>query len=186
MTIADVTVHGTDRRRCGCCGRDWPASRVAELGVTPGVFICSGCALWAARRAGVLSALRQIRPWSRLPRLIRRRAEHTVRAAIPVLPSSDLDRTAAFYASVGFTDSKRHEGYLVLHGGDVELHFSYDEQVTPSRCLLLVGDAMRLWKQLRPREMGDVSAIAEHDYGLREFVLTDPDGNQVRIGGPLH
>ena len=26
--------------------------------------------------------------------------------------------------------------------------------------------------------------IADQDYGLREFVLTDPDGNRVRIGSP--
>jgi catechol 2,3-dioxygenase-like lactoylglutathione lyase family enzyme len=186
MTKVDVTVPGTDRRRCGCCGRDRPARRVAELGVTPGVFICSGCALWAARRAGVLSALRQIQPWSKLRGLMRSRDEYTFRAAIPVLPSSDLDRTAAFYAPVGFIEAKRHEGYLLLHGGDVELHFGLCAHVTPGQCFLFVGDAMKLWKQLHGvRRIDRIGPIVEQDYGLREFVLTDPDGNQVRIGSPL-
>lgn len=36
-------------RRCGCCGQ--PRKRLIELGVTPGVFICRTCALWAAGRA---------------------------------------------------------------------------------------------------------------------------------------
>jgi len=29
-----------------------------------------------------------------------------------------------------------------------------------------------------------VGEIADQDYGLREFILADPDGNQVRIGSP--
>jgi hypothetical protein len=56
-------------RRCGCCDRDRPAGKVAELGNTPGVYICAGCALWAARRAGLFSALADLRyPGRRLLR----------------------------------------------------------------------------------------------------------------------
>ena len=64
---------GLERRRCGCCGRELPVRELAELGQTPGVFICAACALWAARRAGPLSALRQLRylPWGRLTRRFR-------------------------------------------------------------------------------------------------------------------
>jgi hypothetical protein len=149
------------------------------------VFICGGCALWAARRAGVVPALRQIRLRSLLPRLGRRRAEQMVRAAIPVLPSADLGRTAAFYAPVGFVESERHEGYLLLHGGGVELHFAHHDVVTPGGCFVHVSDAVKLWNQLRHLGVDGVGPIAEQDYGLREFVLTDPDGNQVRIGSPL-
>jgi hypothetical protein len=35
--------------RCGCCGRTGRAMH--ELGVTPGVFICRGCAFYAFRFA---------------------------------------------------------------------------------------------------------------------------------------
>ena len=72
MTDPAETAGGTDLRRCGCCDRQFPASRVAELGVTPGVFICAGCALWAARRAGLASAVRGIRLGSLLRRFTRR------------------------------------------------------------------------------------------------------------------
>jgi len=37
---------------CGCCGRDLPRSAVKELGITPDVFICRRCAMWAAVRVG--------------------------------------------------------------------------------------------------------------------------------------
>ncbi len=131
MTRLAEAIQAADLRRCGCCGRHLPATDVAELGVTPGVFICAGCALWAARRAGLLSALRQIRVRSLLPRFTRR-APHTARAAIPILASSDQDRTAAFYAPVGFVEAERHDGYLLLHDDGVELHFTYHDTITPA------------------------------------------------------
>lgn len=43
---------------------------------------------------------------------------------------------------------------------------------------------MKMWKQLRDLDVGGVEEIADQDYGLREFVLTDPDGNRVRIASP--
>lgn len=61
MTGAAETLPTSDHRRCGCCARSLPAIEVAELGSTPGVFICVGCALWAARRVGLTPALRQLR-----------------------------------------------------------------------------------------------------------------------------
>ncbi len=120
MTVSTDTAERADLRHCGCCGRHLPAGKVAELGSAPGVFICAGCALWPARRAGPLSAL------ARLPilRSLRRRHRHQpaaggkARAAIPVLPSSDLDRTAAFYAPTGFVEGGRHPGYLLLHNAE--------------------------------------------------------------------
>lgn len=70
MTRPADAVEGTDTRSCGCCGRQFPAQRVAELGVTPGVHICAGCAFWAARRAGVFSVLRQIRIHALVSRVV--------------------------------------------------------------------------------------------------------------------
>jgi uncharacterized glyoxalase superfamily protein PhnB len=185
MTRPADLVDDTDTRRCGCCGRQFPAQQVAELGVTPGVYICAGCAFWAARRAGPLSALRQIRIRSLLPRFAgRATAPNSAKAAIPILPSSDLDRTEAFYARAGFAVAGRHDNYLLLHNDGVEVHFARHDFVMPGTCFLHVTDAMKMWKQLRDQGVEGVGDIADQDYGLREFVLTDPDGNHVRIGSP--
>jgi hypothetical protein len=40
-TAAPDTERPTSTARCGCCGRALPASRLTELGSTPGVFICT-------------------------------------------------------------------------------------------------------------------------------------------------
>jgi catechol 2,3-dioxygenase-like lactoylglutathione lyase family enzyme len=183
MTRPADTVPDTELRRCGCCGRQRRADHVAEFGVTPGVYICAGCALWAARRAGLLSALRQIRLREVLSRFTNRaHAPHTATAAIPILPSSDLDRTAAFYARAGFAETARHDDYLLLHNDGVELHFARHDTVTASTCFVHVTDARKMWKQLRDLGVDGVGEIADQDYGLREFILADPDGNLVRIG----
>jgi catechol 2,3-dioxygenase-like lactoylglutathione lyase family enzyme len=187
MTAPSDTADRADLRRCGCCGRHLPADKVAELGTTPGVFICAGCALWAARRARPLSLL------GRFPvfRALRRRHRHQpsggvkARIAIPVLPSSDLDRTAAFYARTGFMESERHPGYLLLHNAGVELHFAHPGTAERSECYIHVDDAQALHDRLHQHGVDGLGPLADQDYGLREFVLTDPDGNRVRFGSPI-
>jgi catechol 2,3-dioxygenase-like lactoylglutathione lyase family enzyme len=106
-------------------------------------------------------------------------------AGIPILPSADLARTAEFYAAVGFTETGRYESYLLLNRDGVEIHFALEDSPAPGQCFLFMGDALTVWKQLRHDGASGVGPIADQDYGLREFVLTDPDGNRVRFGSPL-
>ena len=185
MTQSVEASEKSGRRRCGCCGRHMRATEVAELGQTPGVFICAGCAIWAARRAGLGSALRRIPLRSLRPRFGRRHGGSVMRRAIPILASTDLDRTARFYSSLGFHQFEYHHGYLLLHSGDVELHFCLHDDAAPGQCFLHVADAIKLWKQLSDQGVAGLGPIAAQDYGLREFSLTDPDGNQIRIGSPV-
>jgi catechol 2,3-dioxygenase-like lactoylglutathione lyase family enzyme len=188
-----MTQTGTtdQTRQCGCCGRAFPAGQVAELGVTPGVFVCTGCALWAARRATSFTVVRQL-PAASVKALMRRLRPHShalspedARTAIPILPSTDLDRTAAFWTQFGFAETERYPGYLLLNSGDAELHFSQpDEPTSPGECFIHVGDARQLWKRVKDQGIAGIGPIADTDYGLREFVATDDDGNRIRFGSP--
>jgi hypothetical protein len=179
MTTSTDTAERADLRQCGCCGRQLPAGKLAELGSTPGVFICAGCGLWAARRAGPLSAL------ARLPiiRSLRRRRRHQpvgagkARAAIPVLPSGDLDRTAAFYALTGFVEGGRHPGYLLLDNAGVELHFSQPGPAAAGECYIHVGDAGALHDRLHQHGVDGLGPLADQEYGLREFAGADRPGS---------
>jgi catechol 2,3-dioxygenase-like lactoylglutathione lyase family enzyme len=189
MTQTTVVVEDSTRM-CSCCGKRFPAGKVAELGMAPGVFVCVGCALWAARRASTLDGLlrlpqnsaRAVVRWLRPTTL----APGDARSAIPILPVADLDRTAQFYAPLGFAETERYPGYLLLNSGDAELHFSQLEQVTPGECFIHVGDARQLWKRLKADETSGVGILVDQDYGLREFIVTDPDGNHVRFGSPAN
>lgn len=117
---------------------------------------------------------------------------------IPILPSRDLDATAAFYAPLGFTVPGRWPGYMVLaHGSGMELHvwlhpdedpltndvacyFRFDT-AAEVRELHVAWAATGLPGQGVPRLLPP----AETDYGLVEVALVDADGSLVRLGGPV-
>ncbi|MFO1320542.1 MAG: VOC family protein [Burkholderiales bacterium] len=116
---------------------------------------------------------------------------------IPILPSSDLDRTTAFYGRLGFTVVGRYPAphdYLIVRRGLVELHFVVIPDRVPAdsvaACYLRVDhvDAMhgafghaRLPQDGIPR----MSALEDKPWGMREFHVIDPDGTLLRIGQDL-
>jgi catechol 2,3-dioxygenase-like lactoylglutathione lyase family enzyme len=182
-TAAPDTERPTRAERCGCCGRALPASRLTELGSTPGVFICTACALWAARRSSNVPVLRLD------PRLaaqwVRHRIARTAGQAtmvIPILYSTDLDRTAAYYGPLGLKVIERHDAFLAMRTGSAELHFTSGHvAASPGQAFLHVPDAGKLWKELQDLGVVDVGPLEDRPSGLREFVVTDPDGNGIRV-----
>ena len=159
--------------------------RLVELGNTPGVFICDQCALWAARRSTRVPVIpldpRAVLRWLR-SRVGTRRAEART---IPILPSTDLDRTSEFYQTFGLEEIARYERYLLMGMAGIELHFSSRaESTVAGEAVVLVPDAGRLWKQLKSRDVAGLSPVEDQPYGLREFVVTDPDGNRIRVASP--
>jgi hypothetical protein len=187
----------TENLQCGCCGRTLPARGLTELASTPGVYICSGCAVWAARRASRLPDLRRVArrvAHHGLGLLAGRHRRATFRSAIPILPSGDLDRTTGFWRAVGFEVVERYDDYLVIHADGVELHFTTrpegDEAEgrdgrRPGLAFVHVRDALVLWKRLRSADLAGLGPVQDTDFRLREFVVTDPDANLVRFGSPL-
>jgi hypothetical protein len=81
-----------------------------------------------------------------------------------------------------FTEVKRRADYLLLRNHGVELHFVRQDAVTPGTCFVHVTDSTKLWKRLRHFAVEGVGQVTDQDYGVREFTLTDPDGNQVLFG----
>ena len=103
----------------------------------------------------------------------------------PVLHSADLDRTTGYYQALGLEVVQRHDTYLVMQAGPVELHFTTSQDTpAPGQAFLHVPDAGRLWKQLQQRSPTGIGPVEDQASGLREFVVTDPDGNHIRVGSP--
>jgi catechol 2,3-dioxygenase-like lactoylglutathione lyase family enzyme len=105
--------------------------------------------------------------------------------AIPVLHSTNLDRTANYYGALGLKVSERQDTYLVMRAGPVELHFSSEHLTSPpGQAFLHVADAGKLWKELQGRGVTGIGPVEDHPSGRREFVVTDPDGNRIRVESP--
>ena len=105
------------------------------------------------------------------------------------LPSADLDLTAAFYSTLGFTISFKDEGWMILDRGAITLEFfpvAVDPRTTTGGACLRVDDLDSLYADFSEagrlprfcRTTPGVLPISEA--GMRMFVLIDPDGNLLR------
>ena len=99
----------------------------------------------------------------------------------PVQP--DLDRTATYYGALGLKVIERHDPFLVMRTGSAELHFAGGHIApVPGQAFLDVPDAGKLWKELQGLGVVDAGPLEDRPSGVREFVVTDPDGNRIHVG----
>jgi predicted enzyme related to lactoylglutathione lyase len=92
---------------------------------------------------------------------------------------------AAFYQGFGMEEVARSEGYLIMGLLGVELHFSHREGSAAGEAFVMVPDAGRLWKRFKSQGAAGLGPVEDQPDGPREFVVTDPDGNRIRVGSPI-
>ncbi|MEU9609528.1 VOC family protein [Streptomyces sp. NPDC048057] len=121
---------------------------------------------------------------------------------IPLLPcqSTLLPAVVEFYTALGFTTTFRQDkpyAYAVVERGDVELQFyglkEYDPASSYSGCYVLTDDVDALHTAFRAglkaaygripsRGLPRIGPLKDMSYGVRQFLVTDPTGNSLRIG----
>ncbi|WP_142850135.1 VOC family protein [Telmatospirillum sp. J64-1] len=105
--------------------------------------------------------------------------------AIPILAAFDLDETVGFYRCLGFGLQARYDDYAVLARGQIELHFWVPEgQVSAdgAGCYLRVNDVTALYYEVLASGLTSVGRLEDKPWGMREFHISDPSGNLLRIG----
>ena len=149
---------------CACCGRE--AVPTVALRSRDDVRLCRDCVDWLAGQLGVIST--------------------------PTLPVVNLTDAVAFYRQAGFgvrvyqeNDDDPGDGFAFVDY-DGQSVFDLDVvDIDPSRngagCYLIVDDADGWHTRLAASGL-PVTAITDMPWGMREFTLTDPCGNTVRIG----
>ena len=90
--------------------------------------------------------------------------------------------------------------YASVQRGAIELHFfvmkGYEPADSYSTCYVLVSNVDRLYAEFRAglktalgripsRGIPRIGALRDMPYGVRQFLMTDPGGNIIRIGQPL-
>ena len=103
----------------------------------------------------------------------------------PILHVADARASIAWYAQLGFEVESEHifgpdsPLYVRLRRGPAQLHLSEHrlDGGPVTHVYLYVGDV---------DSVIPAGAVAEDcPWGMREARLTDPDGNEVRVGSPL-
>jgi catechol 2,3-dioxygenase-like lactoylglutathione lyase family enzyme len=112
--------------------------------------------------------------------------------AAPGVPVRDTETALAFYVGVlGMTETFRNGdpvGFVIVERDDAEIHLTLQpaHRATTANVLhLMVDDAAAFHKHLQERGVRIVKGIRDADYGMRTFVMADPDGNRIDVGEDL-
>ncbi|CAL9422554.1 bleomycin resistance protein [Streptomyces sp. enrichment culture] len=127
---------------------------------------------------------------------------------VPILPCRDLRPVLDFYTALGFEVTFRQlspNPYAVVRRGGVQLHFfamrRYEPAASYSTCLVRTDDIDALHREFRAglkaaygripaRGLPRIGALRTASHGVRQFLMTDPGGNCVRVaqdlGGDQH
>lgn len=97
----------------------------------------------------------------------------------------DLERSLAFYTSLGFAIERRTGPFAVMTGYGVRL-FLAENPDAPSgprwtNLRILVPDADAVRDKVLGLGLALVHEIDDRFYGLRDFVVADPSGFEIRF-----
>jgi catechol 2,3-dioxygenase-like lactoylglutathione lyase family enzyme len=105
---------------------------------------------------------------------------------------SNMPRALTFYTEVlGMTkvfENGSPTGFAIVKREAAELHLtlSRSHRATDRNVAhLLVSDATALHDHLSERSVRIIKGLRDADYGLRNFVFADPDGNRIDVGQRL-
>ncbi|MFH8407956.1 bleomycin resistance protein [Streptomyces sp. NPDC018019] len=122
---------------------------------------------------------------------------------IAILPCPSIDELLDFYRALGFeviAYQKSPNPYCGVRLRGIELHFfgmkGYDPSTSYSTCYVLTDDVDGLHASFRKglkdalgkvptRGLPRIGALKDMSYGVRQFLMTDPGGNCIRIGQPI-
>ncbi len=97
----------------------------------------------------------------------------------------------AFYVRLGFENRGAPPDewdYLILVREEIEIHITGPTigERPQGFCFVYVDDADELYGEWRDKVTppGRIERPFNSNYGMRVFVVVDPDGNEIRVGSP--
>jgi hypothetical protein len=112
--------------------------------------------------------------------------------ATPNLPSPDFEATSRFYAALGFSESWRDKGWMILRRGDLMLEFFSYPDLDPSTssfsCCLRLDDLDSFYAVCRTAGLPEsrsgmprLNPPRVETSGMRIASLVDPNGTLLRL-----
>jgi catechol 2,3-dioxygenase-like lactoylglutathione lyase family enzyme len=110
----------------------------------------------------------------------------------PGIVVRDIERSLAFYRDVlGFTKTFQNGdpvGFMILKRDAAELHLNLQRDAVAGLhnvAHLMVDDVDALHARCQASGVRIIKGLRDKDFGLRAFVMADPDGNRIDVGQPL-
>ena len=101
---------------------------------------------------------------------------------------SDLDASLKYYTEVlGFSERFRFGDYAGVEYGDIQIHLS-GPKATNKRAVgqggiyIFCDDVDGYHEEVSARGARIQAAPRDYEYGMRDFVIEDPDANLIGIG----
>ena len=112
--------------------------------------------------------------------------------ATPNLPARDFSATAAFYARLGFEESYRDRGWMILERGGLTLEFfpypDLDPATSGFSCCLRLDDLDGVYGLCRAAGLPETTTgwprlhpPRDEPSGVRVAYMIDPDGTLLRL-----
>jgi hypothetical protein len=119
---------------------------------------------------------------------------------MPILPCRTIQPVLDFYTTLGFEvtfQQKSPSPYAVVQCGGIQLHFfgmkHYEPTASFSTCIVQTDDIDGLHETFRTRlkaaygrvpnrGLPRIGPLKNASHGVRQFLMTDPGGNCIRIG----
>jgi lactoylglutathione lyase len=103
---------------------------------------------------------------------------------------TDLPRSLAFYQALGFTLLRNAGDFASLRLDDRLIFLAAEpDHVRPARSSanlrVIVKDVEAAWRRALAAGATVVRPIADLGYGLRDFIVADPDGFELRFAQPV-
>jgi catechol 2,3-dioxygenase-like lactoylglutathione lyase family enzyme len=113
-------------------------------------------------------------------------------AATPNLPSRDFEATAQFYGRLGFTESWRDDGWMILERGDMMLEFFPHPELDPASswfsCCFRLDDVTDFFAVVLSAGVPEATEgwprghrPKQEPWGGLVGALIDPDGSLIRL-----
>ena len=115
-------------------------------------------------------------------------AESSAQGVVEIVAPS-LDSMLSFYHSLGFTIERQTGPFAVVIGFGVRL-FLAENTAAPTcprwvNLRIVVSDVDLIWGFVQELGLPVVSAISDRFYGLRDFIVADPAGFEIRFAQVL-
>ncbi len=104
----------------------------------------------------------------------------------PIFPVADLDAAQAFHRRLGFDVQRYDDGYAWVHHARHELFHlrvvtDLDVAANAASAYVFADDVDAWYRRCRGAGV-EATPVTDEPWGMREFAVTDPSGNLLRIG----